>query len=370
MYPCVAAVSAVTGLGKSWPTTWQALLRAEQRCVLAHDVAIGHEMADVPVCAVRDLDRMVDGQGRGAAYRLLSQALSSIKLSYEEYIRIYGGSNHGESDLLACLRDGPTLGQARSLFEDNLPAMVQPPMRWTYAACSSGTHALASALLDFVDGLAEDILIAAVDALSVLELVGFKRVGAVTRSGEIPFSENRDGILIGEGAAVLRLTAFGQNDDVRIVGFGLTCDARHPTDPDPSGVQLENAIRRALSAAKLSVTDIEAIVAHGTGTTKNDLAEAQVFQRIWPDAGVRVTSVKAAMGHTMGAAGLFNVLVAVEGCRSGVLPPIGPAGYAMLPGVDFVVGAPRPITPGRAILAIASGFGGNNAVVAVRGGCA
>jgi 3-oxoacyl-[acyl-carrier-protein] synthase II len=365
----IEAVSAITGLGESWQATWHALLHAERRITSTREIP-GYELVDVQVCGIRTLDRLVDQEGRGSAFRLLQRVLARLA-PYSDAgtdLRLYGGSNHGESDLLVRFLTSPTKQQAISLIRDSLPEVASPPLRWTYAACSSGAHALSSALLDYADGFTGNAVVAAVDTLSVSEIVGFKRVAAVTRGEGVPFSASRDGLLIGEGAAAIWLApARPHSKAVWIAGFGLSCDAQHPTDPDSSGRWLEAAILRSLATAGLPLAKVGGIVAHGTGTEKNDAVEADVFRRLWPAADVPVTSIKGTMGHTMGAAGLFNVMVAMEAARTGLLPPISAANLTMLPGVDFVVGKPRPIPRDKILLAISSGFGGNNAVVLVHG---
>jgi 3-oxoacyl-[acyl-carrier-protein] synthase II len=108
------------------------------------------------------------------------------------------------------------------------------------------------------------------------------------------------------------------------------------------------------------VTDIAAIISHGTGTPKNDLVEGAVYERIWPEGRIPITSIKGALGHTMGASGLLNVLVAVEASKTGLIPPtLGGDGY-VIHGLDLVQGMPRQIKSSSLGLAVASGFGGNN----------
>lgn len=366
--PKVVSTHAITGLGDTWPETWKALLTGRRRLTSTREIG-GYDVVDVPVCAIPNLDRSIDSDGRGPAYRLLRRILTHADTGERQVASVYGGSNHGEADLLQCLQQQMTAGQARSLLQDSLPLAGVQGSRWTYAACSSGLHALASAVLDVEEGCDGDVVVAAVDTLSLLEIIGFRRVGALTSGTRFPFHPGRDGLLIGEAAVAVRLAdPHSDGTGVRLMGFGLSCDAGHPTDPDPSGSQLERAIRHALRMAGLSPSDVAAVVAHGTGTEKNDAVEAAVFQRIWPSADMPVTSIKASLGHTMGAAGLLNLLVAAEACRTNVLPPIVPEDGDTLPGAHFIVGAPHPIAPAGAIVAIASGFGGNNAAFVVSAG--
>jgi 3-oxoacyl-(acyl-carrier-protein) synthase len=145
----------------------------------------------------------------------------------------------------------------------------------------------------------------------------------------------------------------------------MSCDAGHPTDPDPSGVWLERAIRDALARANLAPPGIAGVVAHGTGTRKNDSVEAEVYRRVFDDMVPPVTSVKGTLGHIMGAAGLLNIAVAVEAVRDGRLPPTAGKGDPIA-GLDIVFDAGGRNLPKKGpVLTVACGFGGNNVALIV-----
>jgi 3-oxoacyl-(acyl-carrier-protein) synthase len=236
---------------------------------------------------------------------------------------------------------------------------------WAYSACASGVHALICAAMDLADacdGLTGGLVLG-VDSLSAIGSAGFVRSGAATARRCNPFRKSRDGMMVSEGACAMLLRqrpAVTESSPVRILGIGMSCDGGHPTQPDPRGTHLERAIRNAIERAGLHPNDVGAIVAHGTGTTANDNVEAAVFHRIWPEADVPVTSVKGALGHTMGASGLFNCLVAVEACRTGLLPPTAGDISQAEEGLHLVVGRGRQIEAGSPVLVDCSGFGGNN----------
>lgn len=365
--PFITEVAAVSALGHSWPDTWEGLLRGESRVTRSGDIP-AFEAVNIPVAAVGKLSRTLCADGSGPATALLLGVLAQFG-PLGPSVCVYGGSNHGEAEVVRRLLTGVSVGEAEVLLRDSLPTSITGWSHWTYAACSSGLHALAAAVFDFYDGYTRDGIVAAVDALSLIEIVGFARAGAVTRTRCRPFSSLRDGLLIGEGAAALRLSADPPGAlAVRILGCGLSCDAYHPTDPDPQGDGLERAIRGALASARLEAHDVEAVVAHGTGTAKNDAVEAMVFKRLWPGSTPVVTSIKGLLGHTMGASGLFNLLTSAQACLSGVLPALEAPSEHMIPGIDFALDKPRALRRGRPILALASGFGGNNVAVVVGAG--
>ncbi|QSQ25915.1 hypothetical protein JY651_13705 [Pyxidicoccus parkwayensis] len=339
---------------------------------------------EVPALAgvISGLDRRLGGRFReeGAAFRLVDAASrEALRGAHDcRRLRIYGGSNHGETDVLLALsqmeqgaaQEEPRLWEAllRDPLPERLPSSLGPETRleaWTYSACASAMHALAFALLDAQEDGDEASLVLVVggDALSGIGMAGFYRLGASTRGQCRPFHADRDGLLVSEGAAALLLSttaAPGTPGPVRLLGMGMSCDAFHPTQPDPEGAVLERAMRAALEQAGVRLTDVGGLILHGTGTLANDAAEASVCARLWPAASIPVTSLKGALGHTMGASGLFNCVVAVEALQRGRLPPTRVEGASAFEGVDLVTGAPRPLRPGAPLLVSASGFGGNN----------
>ncbi|WP_189521674.1 MULTISPECIES: beta-ketoacyl synthase N-terminal-like domain-containing protein [unclassified Mesorhizobium] len=283
---------------------------------------------------------------------------------------LYGASNHGETDALVDLAQRiaearpapPSLW--RSLLVDPVPEAVLDDGSgiWLSSACTSGSHALILACAASIDTGGPSAVIA-VDALSAIGVVGFARVGATTSEPARPFLEDRAGLVVGEGAAALWLAVHPTHWPA-IVGIGVSCDASHPTDPDPQGTFLASAIEEALAQAGLSAAGVSGIIAHGTATMKNDVAEAAAFLKLWPGGPPPVTSVKRGVGHTMGVAGLLNVIVAIQALKDGVMPPAVADG-ATIAQIDLVRGAPRPIPGGGALLALASGFGGNNTAIVV-----
>jgi 3-oxoacyl-(acyl-carrier-protein) synthase len=250
-----------------------------------------------------------------------------------------------------------------------LPQVVST---WTYSACSSALHALALACLELEcdEQSVVEVCVCGGDALSGIGAGGFWRAGATSPTQCTPFREPLDGILVAEGAAALRLTPSSDGrdtSDVEIRGFGMSCDAGHPTLPDRDGRYLERAVRQALADAGIAASDVAAVVAHGTGTNANDHGEAVMLRRVFGDAAVPVTSIKGSLGHTMGASGLFNLFAAVSTLRCGWLPPAGRDRGSTVDGIDLVVGRPRPIDRHALILTICSGFGGNNVALVVHG---
>ena len=174
--------------------------------------------------------------------------------------------------------------------------------------------------------------------------------------------------MLGEGAAFLvlesRERAKRRNAPVHalIAGYGHTTDAHHLTQPDQEGEPLERAMRQALEKAGIAAHDIGYVNAHGTGTPFNDGAEAKAFARVFGGGATRLSSTKAAMGHTLGAAGALEAVISLLALKSGGLPPqinlIDPEPLV----ADALVGANETASP-RHVMSVNLGFGGSNAAL-------
>ncbi|MBQ9630189.1 MAG: beta-ketoacyl-ACP synthase [Treponema sp.] len=177
-------------------------------------------------------------------------------------------------------------------------------------ACSSSTLAIIKAYELIQAGLADAVIAGGVDVVSDTVLLGFDSLEAVSPEITNPFSKNRKGITLGEGAAffVLAKDSFKNSPSIRLLGFGESTDAYHMTSPEPSGQGAEQAMRNALMHAKLKPSDIDYINLHGTGTKFNDSMEAQAVWRIFSNT-VPCSTTKPLTGHTLGAAGALELAV-------------------------------------------------------------
>jgi 3-oxoacyl-(acyl-carrier-protein) synthase len=211
-------------------------------------------------------------------------------------------------------------------------------------------------------------------------VAAFDRVGAMSRQNDNysmaprPFDKDRDGLVMGEGAAVLVLErepdarARGAVILAELAGYGATSDAYHVTAPHENGEGGAGAIRMALDAARASPEALGYINAHGTGTALNDQAEPRALKLAFGDLAYRipVSSTKSMTGHMMGATGALEVIFCVQAIREGVLPPTI---HYRTPDpecdLDYI---PNHAREARISLAISNafGFGGHNAVLAVR----
>ncbi|NUV70926.1 beta-ketoacyl-[acyl-carrier-protein] synthase family protein [Streptomyces sp. CAI-121] len=243
-------------------------------------------------------------------------------------------------------------------------------------ACASGATAVAVAR-DLLLGGSCDVVVAggAESVLTPLVVTAFARMGALsTRTGEPaaasrPFAADRDGFVIGEGAAMLVLEraegvrARGGRTRALLAGAGSSTDAHHPTAPAPDGHGAQRAVRAALDQAGWTPGDVDHINAHGTSTPLNDAMETTLISRLFPHRPP-VTAPKGVTGHTLAAAGAIEAVATVLTLERSAVPPI--ANLDALPDafpLDCVTKEPRHRGVETA-LSHSFGFGGHNVVLA------
>jgi 3-oxoacyl-[acyl-carrier-protein] synthase II len=197
------------------------------------------------------------------------------------------------------------------------------------SACASSTMAIGYAGEAIVRGQADAMIAGASDALCRLTLTGFNALRLVDGEPCRPFCRTRKGMNIGEAAAMLVLeemshaTRRGARIYAELAGYGMRCEAYHPTAPEPEGRAVAALIDDALRASRVSKDDIDHVNAHGTATPQNDQAEARGFHRVF---GARarqlpVTSIKSMIGHCLAAAGAIEAAALALSIASGVVPP-------------------------------------------------
>ncbi|ACC82030.1 beta-ketoacyl-ACP synthase [Nostoc punctiforme] len=242
--------------------------------------------------------------------------------------------------------------------------MVLAPM----AACATGIWSIAQAALLIQTGQCQQAIAGAVEApITPLTLAGFQQMGALAKTGAYPFDLQREGLVLGEGAAVFVLESaelakqrqakvYGE-----ILGFGLTNDAYHSNSPEPEGKSAIAAIKQCLERSCLSPADIDYIHAHGTATQLNDQMESMVIQRLFPQ-GVAVSSTKGSTGHTLGASGALGVAFSLMALKHQILPPcVG----LQQPEFDLEIVTAARLSKIRQVLCLSFGFGGQNVAIAL-----
>ena len=237
-------------------------------------------------------------------------------------------------------------------------------------ACASGANAIGHAADLLRAGFADIVLVGGYEALCELVFCGFDSLQALDPHLCKPFDLHRRGLMLGEGAAFLVMETSahaskrGAKIKGRIAGYGHTTDTHHITQPDPTGAPLEKAIQRALLQAGLKPSEIGYLNAHGTATIFNDGAEALAFARVFAEdiGGVRISSTKAAIGHTLGAAGTLEAVFALECLRTGDIPPQINSTHP-IPELATCLAQPGNKLTKPAVLSVNLGFGGSNAAL-------
>lgn len=185
-------------------------------------------------------------------------------------------------------------------------------------ACSSSAGAIIKAAEMIMGGVVDAAVVGGIDIASDTTLIGFSALEAVSSEITNPFSKNRHGITLGDGAAFFVLSREANGATVKLLGWGESADAYHMTSPDPSGAGAEKAIRRALENSGVAAGDVGYINLHGTGTKFNDSMEAKAVAAIFGEAGassdaqsasVPVSTTKPVTGHTLGAAAALEAAI-------------------------------------------------------------
>ena len=226
-------------------------------------------------------------------------------------------------------------------------------------ACSSSARALISGQRLIDAGLADVAIVGGADTLSRMPLNGFDSLESLSAGRCIPFSQQRDGITIGEGAALMLLTREPQ--EVAILGYGESSDAWHMSAPHPEGEGAKRAIRMALDHAGLAPDEIGYINLHGTATRLNDQIEAGVIHALFAGR-VPGSSTKHLTGHTLGAAGIIEAALCwLILTRNLPLPPqdfSASTPDTSLPDCGLLLAAHPLSTP--VVMSNSFAFGGNN----------
>ena len=258
---------------------------------------------------------------------------------------------------------------------------IKGPCFSVASACASGSDGIGTALMMLRTGMIDAALTGASEStITSTGVAAFDRVGAMSRCNADysmtpqPFDKNRDGLVMGEGAAVIVLEressakARGAVIFAELAGYGATADAYHVTAPHEKGEGGAAAIRMALSSAGANIDEVGYINAHGTGTMLNDQSETRAIKAALGDLAYKIpiSSTKSMTGHMMGATGALEVIFCAQSLREGILPPTI---HYQTPDpecdLDYIPNKAREVKTSL-VISNAFGFGGHNAVLALR----
>ncbi|MFJ9996708.1 beta-ketoacyl-[acyl-carrier-protein] synthase family protein [Streptomyces werraensis] len=275
----------------------------------------------------------------------------------------------------------PMTVPSQAASQVSLDLHITGEARTVTSACASGTEAIGQAVDRIRYGRVDVALAGGAEAvITPAIMASFAAMRALAEgdpsagSPSRPFAKDRDGFVNGEGAGVLVLEseeharARGARIYCEAAGWGLSADAHHVAAPDPSGDGIALALRRAVRDAGGEVADVVHVNAHATATVEGDLAEARALRRVLGGQDVPVTALKGHLGHLQGAAGGVEAVAAVLTLHHRTVPPTVGCGEVD-DGIDLDVvrDAPRPLPEtGDLVLSNSFGFGGHNAVLALR----
>jgi len=255
---------------------------------------------------------------------------------------------------------------------------MQGPAFSIASACASGIDTLGMTWMMLKTGMIDAAIAGACEStITKTAVAAFDRLGAMTRRTDNvpqPFDANRDGLVMGEGAAVLVLEreshAIGRGAEIlaELAGYAATADAYHITAPSENGAGGARAMKAALGLAGANLKDVDYINAHGTATPLNDVSETRAIKAAFGELAYKipVSSTKSMTGHMMGATGALEAIFCVQAVRQNILPPT--INYQTPDpecDLDYV---PNEARQSRVDLVISNafGFGGHNAVLVIK----
>ena len=400
----ITGLGAVTPLGTDVETTWSRLVAGEGSCAPItafatddHAVRIGCEAADF------EPERWLDRRSLRRTDRFTQLALAAARMAEADAaLDIAGqpdrvgasiGTAQGGVESLARCCSGAAAARVHpsdvTAFMPNMAAGwlsielgTRGPLGAPCAACAASAMAIGEGYDAIRLGRADVMFCGGSEAgITPVAVAGFAAMRALSRRNEDParasrpFDRDRDGFVMGEGAAVLVLEERthaerrGATIYAELAGYGVSSDSFHMTEPDPAGLGQARAVRAALADAKLEPSDVDYVNAHASSTALGDSTETAGIKLALGDDKARsipISSTKGATGHCLGAAGAVEAAVTVLALRDGIVPPTinyeNPDPHCDL---DYVPNAAR-----RARLDVALsnsfGFGGHNAVLVFR----
>jgi 3-oxoacyl-[acyl-carrier-protein] synthase II len=367
----VTGIGMMTAIASGRENTWQKLLENKSGIKFDHQLQL-------PVARINCLEDSHSSRSQDLLEKATLEAISDADLEIPLLnCGVVIGSSRSNQRELEIILDSPK----QDLLEHkwwqcqpaNLSAQIanllqtQAPVFAPMAACATANWAIAQACELIRSGQCKMAIAGATDAaISPLTIAGFQKINVLAKSGVYPFSLEREGFALGEGAAVLVLESLEsarQRDCQiygRVLGWGITNDAYHATSPNPDNKMAAIAIKDCLTRSQIDASNIGYINVHGTATQMNDAREAELIQRIFPDS--KVSATKGATGHTLGATGMIEAAFCLLALRDRILPPtVGMKTAAFdLRMVEQAEQSPNL----QYALNFSFGFGGQNAIVA------
>ncbi len=400
----ITGLGAVTPLGNDVPTTWSNVIAGRSGAGLITQFdASGYKTRFA--CEVKDFDvTLVVGKKEArrmdrftqfavtAARQALDDSGVSVTSDGSWRAGVFIGTGIGgigtlESEIRQMLTKGPDRISpflVPMMLPDTAAAQVaiqfglRGPNMAVVTACASGNNAIGEAV-DCIRRDAADVMLAGGSDAAIIPIAigGFSNMTAISSRNDAPerasrpFDKERDGFVIGEGAAVLVLeeaehaVARGARIYGEVLGYGSSDDAFHVTAPEENGTGAAVAMQAALKQAGLRPDQIDYINAHGTSTQLNDRSETAAIKSVFGEAAFRIpiSSTKSMTGHLLGAAGAIEAVFCAKVIEEGIIPPtINYEQPDPACDLDYVPNLARQ-KPVNIVMSNSFGFGGHNAVV-------
>jgi 3-oxoacyl-[acyl-carrier-protein] synthase II len=309
---------------------------------------------------------------------MIGSGIGGIQTFHEQTVRLRDLGPTRVSPLFI-----PTIIANMGAAQASMELGLKGPLSCATTACASSNHAIGDAFDHIRLGRADAMIAGGTEgAIALVGMAGFNAMKALSTRNDDPstasrpFDVGRDGFVMGEAGVVVVLEEMGHALDrgadiiCELAGYGLSGDAHHITEPDPTAVGPALAMSMALADAGIEASEVDYINAHGTSTPVGDPSEIRVIRRALGDekaARTMVSSTKSMHGHCLGAAGALEAVLTSLAVRDGVVPPtinvseLDPE----CAGVDHVLGEAREADV-RVALSNVFGFGGHNATLAFR----
>jgi 3-oxoacyl-[acyl-carrier-protein] synthase II len=327
----VTAYGLITPLGNRKEVVWRKLIE-KQSALRSWDDLEKEGFRFSKACRVEgEISIPHYERGTGFARQALEQALADYPEKLPEDTAVIMGSTIGESGAFEAIATGVDLDPANFTI-DTIARKIKKEyglkgLSHSYGtACAAGNYALGTAASFIQKGLADVVIAGGVEPFSRVAMTGFSRSRAMTADHCRPFDRDRDGMVLGEGAAVfiledeVRVKKRGAEPLAIIGSLGLSCDAYHATAPLPDGSGITRAIENALFLEKIEPRDVHWICAHGSGTEVSDRAEATAISRLFGKR-VPVSGTKGALGHALGAATAIEAAICLMALEHQLIPP-------------------------------------------------
>ena len=367
----VTGIGMMTAIADDREHTWQQLLEGKSGIKFDHQLQL-------PVARINSLSDTHSSRSQYLLEKATLEAIADANLETPlSNCGVVIGSSRSNQRELELLLDSPEKLLIENQWWQSQPAnlsakvanllQTQAPVLAPMAACATANWAIAQACELIRSGQCELAIAGATDAaITPLTIAGFQKINVLAKSGVYPFSQEREGFALGEGAAVLVLESLesakqrGANIYGKILGWGITNDAYHATSPNPDNRMAAIALKDCLRRSQITADQVGYINVHGTATQLNDAREAQLIQQFLPN--IAVSATKGATGHTLGATGMIEAAFCLLALRDHLLPPcVG----VQTPAFDLrIIQQTERSLDLQYALNFSFGFGGQNAIVA------